>query len=73
VGKLDLYVTHGLFSKGIGELLKKYNRIITTDTRFSNINLDHAAVQSNQWRKIRDSVKNGRLVIKDHFGTVEGR
>jgi phosphoribosylpyrophosphate synthetase len=70
VGKLDLYVTHGLFSKGIGELLKNYNRIITTDTRFSNINLDHEAVQSNQWRLIRDSVKDGRLIIKDHFGTV---
>ena len=70
VGRLDLYVTHGLFSKGIGELLKKYNRIITTDTRFSNLDLDVAAQQSSQWRLIRDSVNDGRLVIKDHFGTV---
>lgn len=28
----DLYVTHGLFTKGTGELLKHYDRIITTNS-----------------------------------------
>jgi ribose-phosphate pyrophosphokinase len=29
---LDLYVTHGIFSKGFTELFSKYDRIITTDS-----------------------------------------
>lgn len=30
-----LYVTHGIFSKGLSELLKHYTRIITTDSRLN--------------------------------------
>jgi ribose-phosphate pyrophosphokinase len=30
--RLDLFVTHGLFTKGFDELLKHYNRIHTTDS-----------------------------------------
>ena len=30
--KLDLWVSHGIFSKGVEELLGKYDRIITTDS-----------------------------------------
>lgn len=29
---LDLYVTHGIFSKGLGELLRRYRHIYTTDS-----------------------------------------
>lgn len=32
----DLYVTHGIFSKGTDELLKRYRRIFTTDTIIAN-------------------------------------
>ena len=31
-GKLDLSITHGVFSKGVDELLKHYNRIYVTDS-----------------------------------------
>lgn len=33
--KLDLYVTHGLFTKGTADLLTRYGRIYTTDTVLS--------------------------------------
>jgi ribose-phosphate pyrophosphokinase len=32
---LGLYVTHGLFSRGIGELVKYFTRIFTTDSLLS--------------------------------------
>lgn len=64
VGQLDLYVSHGIFSKGVEELLTKYDNIITTDTRFANVDLDIAAAQSNKWKSIRDSVNDGRLTIR---------
>jgi ribose-phosphate pyrophosphokinase len=36
VESLDLYVTHGIFSKGIDTLLNKYDRIYTTNTYIKN-------------------------------------
>lgn len=35
--QLYLYVTHGIFSKGVDELLKNYDKIYTTDAFINNI------------------------------------
>lgn len=38
--EIDLYVSHGVFSKGIAELEKKFGRIITTNSYLSDAVLD---------------------------------
>ena len=70
IGATDrhLYVSHGLFSKGLIELRQNYNKIITTDTCFSHVftdpqGLDIAARQSHNWFVIRRYVRDGSLVI----------
>jgi ribose-phosphate pyrophosphokinase len=46
---LDLYVTHGIFSKGFTELFSKYNKIITTTSFHSKEHLlDMAGSQSDR-------------------------
>lgn len=63
-GRVDLYVSHGLFSKGVNNLLRQYDKIITTDTRFHGIDLNIAAVQSPKWKQIRNAVGCKELEIK---------
>ena len=64
-----LYVSHGLFSRGIGQLLKNYDQIITTDTCFSDVLSEPngwttAAKQSPKWAEMSKAVDNNRLVFK---------
>ncbi len=43
-GKLGLYVTHGIFSKGISKLEENFARIYTTDSISIGLNHPHASV-----------------------------
>ncbi len=62
--RLDLYVSHGIFSKGVHNLLRIYDKIVTTDTRFYGINLETAKRQSRTWGDVYRSLKNKTLEIK---------
>ena len=66
---VDLYVSHGIFSKGIRELLKTYSRIITTDTciEISLLNNRCWCNQSPKWRGMHDAYKTGKLRIQPHL------
>jgi ribose-phosphate pyrophosphokinase len=47
---LDLWVSHGIFSRGLDELRKRYGRIYTTDSFYksgSYAQLDHSALDGN--------------------------
>lgn len=66
--KITLYVSHGLFSKGVIELFQNYEKIITTNTCFSHImrtpdGLDIAAKQSHSWFKMRSHITGGSMII----------
>lgn len=65
---VDLYVSHGIFSKGVGELLKTYAHIITTDTYINVSLLDNRCWcnQSPKWRGMHDAYKTGKLVVQPH-------
>ncbi len=63
--KPDLYVSHGLFSKGVNKLLENYGKIITTDSCFKNIHMNNAARQSVLWRERLDAKVKGRIIIHD--------
>lgn len=65
----DLYVSHGLFSKGVNKLLETYRKIITTDTVYdlSFVKCDRQlAKQSIRTKEIWDAHKQGRLEIESH-------
>lgn len=65
VGRVDLYVSHGLFSKGVSKLLESYNKIVTTNTRFEGVNFDLAKHQSVNWKEIVSAYEAGTLEIRE--------
>lgn len=70
---LDLYVSHGIFSKGVSTLLQSYGTIYTTNSFHYRIfrNLDDlselniAAKQSPLWADIKRAVVDKRLIISN--------
>jgi ribose-phosphate pyrophosphokinase len=67
--ELDLYVTHGIFSKGIDPLLEVYDHVFTTDSyrrELSNFEaLKVAARQNPIYAQFRDALTEGCLIVQD--------
>ena len=61
----DLYVSHGLFSKGLDRLLSHYGKIITTHSILDDSDLETAAQQSTKYASILAAKNSGRLVFND--------
>lgn len=60
---IDLYVTHGLFSKGIGRLLDSYDNIITTNSLLYLDQLHIGLHYDRQTKIMHDAMKMGRFTI----------
>jgi ribose-phosphate pyrophosphokinase len=64
----DLYVSHGLFSKGVDKLLDTYRRIITTDTTIDMYNQydRQLSKQCPRLMSIYYARKRNRLIVQPH-------
>lgn len=61
----DLYVSHGLFSKGVKSLFKKYGKIYTTNSCFKTVDMRVAAHQNPLWQQRLEGATAGRFIIQD--------
>jgi ribose-phosphate pyrophosphokinase len=70
--ELHLHVTHGLFSKGVEELLKWYDKIYTTNSCWGNIiqsghieeGLAAEAKMCPRMRQMYEAFKSGSLIMR---------
>jgi ribose-phosphate pyrophosphokinase len=64
---VTLYVTHGVFSRGVKDLLEDYTMIITTDSfdrTYGSVEmLAVAAAQSPKYKAIEQAIANRRLAV----------
>lgn len=67
---LDLYVSHGLFSKGVDHLLKIYGKIITTRSCLW-FDLIDAAKQSIAYNSIHKAINNGKFEFRDNNYSIK--
>ena len=61
----DLVVTHGLFSKGLSELLSNFNSIVTTDSLYRPevFDLNIAAKQCPEFARMKRMKQSGRFFM----------
>ncbi len=73
VETLDLYVTHGIFSRGINILLEDYDHVYTTNSFFGHTIKsdtikkdlqDAASMGSLEWTTMYGAHKTGKLIIE---------
>lgn len=64
---IDLYVSHGIFSKGFDGLLESYSSIITTDSYIWPVmeDLHTLARQDPHFKQMKELIESGRLIVKE--------